>query len=843
MFEKTSLLVNKQVPEFIREEYPLFISFLEAYYEFLETKQGDEKNDLTTELKKLKNISDVDASIESFENNFFNMFATYFPKNVEIDKAFLLKNILPLYLSKGSETSFKFLFRLLFGEEVNIIYPKNEVLRASDGKWTIENALKVTDGVYTQYIGDGNTKEYILAKCRCPITNQPLPLNIDVYINDVQQTAGFYLRQETKKLYFLNAPADGDVIQIYYRNFDYNQLINNQVTGELSGSKALIEKISSRLIKQLEIHDLYVNTKNILGNFRIGENLNVNVFNNGDVVPITLKTVSSVEKINIIDGGSNYLVGDPVIFVSDSFDEPASAIVSKVFKGVIDGITILDGGAGFESGRNVEAIGLTTSQLSLAISNVNISGQNTSNTFVVYNNTIDDVDPANTLISALDYGLSGNVSNINVNTAIVESFSDVIFTSIGEISNVVILASNVEVSALTLDAEPAKISISNSIVDIRSFGSIGKLKIVNGGSDYEKGDELLFNNIPGGFGIGAAAEVSQVSVIGEIEKVDLVPFKITGTANVTSTSNVMVQGNNTLFEEELFVGSKIMINGETKTVVSINSNTSINVNTTFSETFSNKPVRLYGKYLIGGQGYQQQFLPTVSIVSVNGIQGQIEVVALMGDGENLSATSQNKKPGEIEEITIVNSGSGYTSIPQVDLTKSGDGQATGQTVLYQTYETFPGRWLTSDSILSTNDRKLQGRNYYVDYSYVLSSTIEFFKYKNILRNLLHPLGFKYFAEYNKINIIDTTDVSVSKNVSNILEISGKVSVTNNSNVITGTSTKFILAESLGLISVGSTIAIDSEIRTINSIVSNTQIVTTQPFGITKTNQNIVVISV
>ena len=38
--KKVSLLVNRQVPEFVREEYPVFISFLEAYYEFLENKQG-----------------------------------------------------------------------------------------------------------------------------------------------------------------------------------------------------------------------------------------------------------------------------------------------------------------------------------------------------------------------------------------------------------------------------------------------------------------------------------------------------------------------------------------------------------------------------------------------------------------------------------------------------------------------------------------------------------------------------------------------------------------------------------------------------------------------------------
>jgi hypothetical protein len=34
---KNSILVSQQVPEYIRDEYPLFVNFLEAYYEFLET--------------------------------------------------------------------------------------------------------------------------------------------------------------------------------------------------------------------------------------------------------------------------------------------------------------------------------------------------------------------------------------------------------------------------------------------------------------------------------------------------------------------------------------------------------------------------------------------------------------------------------------------------------------------------------------------------------------------------------------------------------------------------------------------------------------------------------------
>ena len=98
---KVSLLINRQVPEFIREEYPLFITFLEAYYEYLETKQGTQSNDLITKSKDLRNISDVDSSIEEFEQQFYNSYATFLPKDVAVDKSLLIKNVLPLYLSKG----------------------------------------------------------------------------------------------------------------------------------------------------------------------------------------------------------------------------------------------------------------------------------------------------------------------------------------------------------------------------------------------------------------------------------------------------------------------------------------------------------------------------------------------------------------------------------------------------------------------------------------------------------------------------------------------------------------------------------------------------------------------
>jgi len=132
--QKTSLLVSGQLPEYVVDEFPNFTAFMEAYYEFLENAQGTQKNDLIAKSKDLRHITDVDDSISQFEDSFFNSFASLIPRDVAVDKGILIKHILPLYLAKGNEKSFKLLFRLLFNEEVEIAQPKTSVLKASDGK-------------------------------------------------------------------------------------------------------------------------------------------------------------------------------------------------------------------------------------------------------------------------------------------------------------------------------------------------------------------------------------------------------------------------------------------------------------------------------------------------------------------------------------------------------------------------------------------------------------------------------------------------------------------------------------------------------------------------------------
>ena len=186
---KTSLLVEGQVPEFVREQHPLFITFLEAYYEFLEQQQSTQNNDLTTKAKALRYVSDVDESIDEFEESFINNFASLIPQEAISDKAFLIKNVLPLYLARGNIKSYEFLFRLLYGEDVQLTFPKNNILRASAGNWVQENVLRVDTNIYTFYTGDGTTTTFLLA--------QEVDFeDVTVTIDDVEISSGFFVRKE-----------------------------------------------------------------------------------------------------------------------------------------------------------------------------------------------------------------------------------------------------------------------------------------------------------------------------------------------------------------------------------------------------------------------------------------------------------------------------------------------------------------------------------------------------------------------------------------------------------------------------------------------------------------------
>jgi hypothetical protein len=107
-------------------------------------------------IQDLLNFRDPDKVVSNFLTKFRNEFLNTLPENLNtgVDKRKLIKNIKSVYRAKGTNRGHELFFRLLFGLESETIYPRENILRASDGKWDTNKVLRAIATV-------GNTGDLI----------------------------------------------------------------------------------------------------------------------------------------------------------------------------------------------------------------------------------------------------------------------------------------------------------------------------------------------------------------------------------------------------------------------------------------------------------------------------------------------------------------------------------------------------------------------------------------------------------------------------------------------------------------------------------------------------------
>lgn len=151
--------ITSQFPAFVSEDHPRFIEFMEAYYRWMESN-----GETLHEARRLPQNQDIDTASDEYVEHFFNEFLSIIPRNIVADKATVLKNIKQFYGAKGTEKSFKFLFRILFNADSYLYYPKDDILRTSDGKWIQNKTLRLTNVV-------GDVKKFRAQKIRGTTNN------------------------------------------------------------------------------------------------------------------------------------------------------------------------------------------------------------------------------------------------------------------------------------------------------------------------------------------------------------------------------------------------------------------------------------------------------------------------------------------------------------------------------------------------------------------------------------------------------------------------------------------------------------------------------------------------
>lgn len=128
--EKTEFLAERMVPSFYVAEGSNLVPFIQAFLVWL-----NKQNRPMGLISQLATIRDIDETLDEYLEYLKSEYASGLPLEIATDTRKFLKNVLMLYKSKGSIASFEYFFRTLYDASVYMEYPKEHILKASDGRW------------------------------------------------------------------------------------------------------------------------------------------------------------------------------------------------------------------------------------------------------------------------------------------------------------------------------------------------------------------------------------------------------------------------------------------------------------------------------------------------------------------------------------------------------------------------------------------------------------------------------------------------------------------------------------------------------------------------------------
>jgi hypothetical protein len=255
---RLSVLIESQLPEFVQTDYGMFITFLKAYYEFLE--QNNQAQEILQDITK---YADIDETSEDMVRNFLTNYAPDISSSSLSDNRFLSKKIREIYSRKGTEDSYRILFNILYKETVSFLYPYDIVLKTSSGKWKTPSTLRVKQTDLRQNIFDFKDTEVfgVTSKSSAIVTDvQRINLaGYDVYelILEDGKTKGSFIGGETieaKKSVLLDGTLDSSNLSAtlysviskidindgklgYKSGHDIQYIIDNDGTGKFAKAR------------------------------------------------------------------------------------------------------------------------------------------------------------------------------------------------------------------------------------------------------------------------------------------------------------------------------------------------------------------------------------------------------------------------------------------------------------------------------------------------------------------------------------------------------------------------------------------------------------------------------
>lgn len=134
-------LVQEVLPEYFQTSYPNLIQFLEGYYEFL-----DADTNFGGAIAELRTVRDLQDSTLARLDFAFDELALGISQSQFTFPREALRNFGNFFRVKGSLYSADGFFRAFFNEDIEVIYPKDSILKVGVDPIGPEQAFVLTDG-------------------------------------------------------------------------------------------------------------------------------------------------------------------------------------------------------------------------------------------------------------------------------------------------------------------------------------------------------------------------------------------------------------------------------------------------------------------------------------------------------------------------------------------------------------------------------------------------------------------------------------------------------------------------------------------------------------------------
>lgn len=239
-------------------------------------------------IQQFLSFTDVDNTLDSLVSKFRDLLLESFPNNLAdgLSKQNLIKNVKDLYAVKGTAAAHQLFFKAVLNESSEIFYPKDRLIRASDGQWSSDTIIRVVEN------GKSNFTHLIGQKI--------YTLNIQGVIQSSAIVSNI-IRIREKNYIISELTVDEESIVGTFNPEDTVFAIDPTIDLEISATvKSIVKKIN--VIKG----GFYYTEGDLINIQKIGNEAS-------DAFVADVGT-GQIDEVLILDGGYGYSIGEDVVF-------------------------------------------------------------------------------------------------------------------------------------------------------------------------------------------------------------------------------------------------------------------------------------------------------------------------------------------------------------------------------------------------------------------------------------------------------------------------------------------------------------------------------------------------